>query len=135
MVLILGAGRMGLSRWRSALSGLGFPVGGVTKLDGRAGAGIDATEIERGKLGSADDVRNEDEDNFVVDDLMLLLAEDVLQQRQLAQAGDAGYADQILFLQDAGKDGGLALAQADGLLRGFVGDDGLGDAADGYLVG
>src|SRR5271167_2099999 len=103
----------------------------MAEFDDLAGAGIDAAKVQGRYIRSADHMRNQYKDDFVVDDLMRLGTKNILEQGQLGQAGDAGHADQDLLVYNPRQDAGLTLAQPDRLLRGFVGENRLGDAADG----
>ena len=76
-------------------------------------------------------MRHHQEHDFVVRNGVILGAEDVFENGNRAQAGDAAPADLVLLVQDAAEDVGLAFAQADDLFRALLGDDGLGDAVDG----
>ena len=103
----------------------------VAEIDGLARAGIDDAQIGLIEFLRADDVRHHDEDDVVILDEAVARAEDVLEDGNGAEAGDAGPVLLLLLVLDAAEDAGLALAQADGLVDDALRDDGLGDAADG----
>ena len=86
---------------------------GVAQFDGGLRAGVDGAGVEGGEHGLADDVRDEDEDDLVLLVLVVDGPEEVLEQRNLREAGGAAVGDVVLFGEDAGEQAGFAVAQLD----------------------
>ncbi len=60
-----------------------------------------------------------------------LRGEEVLEERNLAEAGGSADVAVVLLGDDAGEDAGLAFLELNDLLDDVLADDGLGDAGDG----
>src|SRR5580658_11052179 len=106
----------------------------MTQVNRLAFAGVDLAEVGFVELLRAHDVRHDDKDDVVILDGVILRSEDVFQDGNRAQTGNAGPVDGFLLVLDAAENAGLALTEADHLVHDALTDDGLGDAADGFLA-
>ena len=97
-------------------------------------AGVDDAQVSLIEFLRSHDMRHHDEDNVVVLDGVVPGTEDVLENRDGAQSGDAGPVHRFLLVLNAAEDAGFALAEPDSLVDHALADDGFGDTADGYLA-
>ena len=110
---------------------IGVRIVGVAQVDGLAGAGVDGAQVGLIQILRANDVGHDDEDDFVILNGVVFGTEDVLEDRDGAQTGDAGPVLLLLVVLDAAEDAGLAFAEANDLIDDALAEDGLGDSADG----
>ncbi len=103
----------------------------MAQLDRLAGAGVDGAGVVAGKDGLADDVGNDQEDDLGLVGDLVAGGEEVLEERQFAEAGGSGDGEAVLLGDDAGEEAGFAVLEGDDLLGGALADDGLLNAADG----
>ena len=92
---------------------------------------IDDAQVRLIDLLRANHMRHNHKNNIVVLDLAVPRTEDVLQNRNRAQARNAGPVVGLLLVLNAAQDAGLALAQPDHLVHHALADDRLRDAFDG----
>ncbi len=93
----------------AGLAGNPNVAGNMAKFDRLAAAGVDRAQVGGGQVLSADDVRHQHEDDFVVGDGVILGTEQIFEQRNGAQARNAAPAYIILLLEDAAQNADLAL--------------------------
>src|SRR6185437_16660085 len=104
------------------------------QVDGLTGAGVDGTEVGLGEHLGAHDVRHDYEHDVVVVLNPVMRAEEIFQDGNGAEAWDPSPVVLRLVIPNATQNAGLPLAQPDHLIHDPLADDGLSDAADGYVA-
>ena len=94
------------------------------------GPGVDLRQVKRADSGRAHNMRNQQKDDLIVDLCRRDRAEEVLEERNLAQPGPSADALVFFFVEQAADQVDLALFEANHLVDGALADDRLGDAAD-----
>ena len=107
----------------------------VAQFDARSGADVDGALIDLVDLTAADDVGHDGKDNLIFGVILRGLAEQVLQDWNLGQAGDATELPGLLVFHNSAQQVGFAIFQANFMLNLALTDDGLADAADVGLTG
>src|SRR6185437_523452 len=97
--------------------------------DAGARAGVDLLQIQRAQILTANHMRNQQEHDLILRGLLVVVAEEVLEQRNLRQSGDAGEVVLGALLQQSSEDAGLAFSQANRLVHGALAEDRLVEAA------
>ena len=81
---------------------------------------------------AAHHVRHDHKNQLVVFDAVILGAEDVLQDRNIAEAGNARPVLRLFLVFNAAQDAGLALFEPDNLIDDALAQNGLGDAFNSW---
>src|SRR5215472_4852573 len=106
----------------------------MAQLDRVGSANVDRTLIDLVYLWPADDMRNNREHDFIFRMILLRLAKEVLEDRNLCESGNAGQLPGLLVFHDPAQQVGLTISQANLVLDLALSDDGLADAADVLLA-
>src|ERR1700728_493802 len=124
--------RRGNGGRRSLASGSGLRL--VMQLDGLSRTNIESALVHLVYISAANDVRHDGKDDFVLRVILRGLAEEIAENRNLRESGDAGQRLGLLIFHDAAEQVGFAVFQADFMLDLALADDGLADAADVLLA-
>ena len=98
-------------------------------------ADIDWLLIYFANVSSADDVRNNGEDDLIFRVILRSLSEEIFQDGDLGQAGNSAERFGRLIFHDSAEEVGFAILQADLVLDFSLSNDGLADAANVLLTG
>ena len=106
----------------------------MMQLDGLSRTDIKSALVHLVYIGTANDVGHDGEDDFVFRMILRGLAEEIAEDGNLRESGDAGERLGLLIFHDSAEQVGLAVFQADFMLDFALADDGLADAADVLLA-
>src|SRR5271170_404416 len=106
----------------------------VAQLNCVGGSNIDWPLVDLADCASANNVRSDGEDSFVLRVILRPLTKKVSQDWNLRQPGDSSQCPGLRIIQNAANQAGFAVFQADFVLDFLLADDRLADAADARLA-
>ena len=105
-------------------------MGGTAKLDGGRRPYLQRLFIQVGDLPCPNDVWNQGKDDFIFLVLHVALGEEVFQDRNLCQPGNAVERPDVLIFQNTAQDVDLSFFEPNFMLDLALADDRLADATN-----